>query len=283
MRVGATAVQLVFLVACAARAQETAAPAESTVRALLQDVAGASSCGAQQAAFDQIEQLGCAAVPELVQFAADPRALVCRQMRLRNLSAGSFEATRHYSPQVVGDAVQALLTQITGQYFGDVYNGSTSDALHASARRWDAFVARTKAIDLCTPFVVKEFVIVRSTASFQEATGAAADAAAALGIRRASATVPATDGPGLTFPPETCRESALPYPCYVARGRYDDGAYVSIEWSDAYEGFAKGLYLVMVASGAVGSSENRLMLGRARERYADAYAKRAMVYLGCLH
>jgi len=32
---------------------------------------------------------------------------------------------RHYAPQVVVDALAAILNQITGQHFGFIYNGAT--------------------------------------------------------------------------------------------------------------------------------------------------------------
>lgn len=133
------------------------------------------------------------------------------------------------------------------------------------------------------PFVDKEFVIVKSTSSFKEAGKVAASAAAKLGVRLDLRGLSAHKRTGLTFSKQECRQSEFSYPCYVPRGRDDDGTYVSVEWSSAYEHFAKGLYLVMVASDVPGSTETSRMLASARRTYRDAYAKRARVYVGCMH
>ncbi len=132
-------------------------------------------------------------------------------------------------------------------------------------------------------FVDKEFVIVMSTASFKEATTAAASAAADLGLRFDPRGLSPQDRSGLTWSEQECGKRDVSYPCYVARGRYDDGAYVSVEWSTAYQGFSKGLYLVMVASEEAGSTEISRMLAAARHTYPDAYAKRTRVYVACMH
>ncbi|MGH7786554.1 MAG: hypothetical protein ACRERC_06780 [Candidatus Binatia bacterium] len=123
--------------------------AADKVSELLAVAATATSCDAQQTAFNDIENLGCAAVPNLATFAGDRRPLSCARMQLRNKSREAFEGRRHYSPTLVGDAVQALLNQLTGQHFGPVYNGSTEQELNASAAQWRAFVAKTPIGDLC--------------------------------------------------------------------------------------------------------------------------------------
>ncbi len=133
------------------------------------------------------------------------------------------------------------------------------------------------------PFADKEFVVIKSTHSFKEAAKAATSAAVNLGLRLDLRGLSPHHRTGLTFSEAECRKGDFPYPCYVARGRYDDGAYVSVEWSSAYTGFSKGLYLVMVASNVPGSGESGRMLEVARRAYSDAYAKRARVYVGCMH
>jgi hypothetical protein len=133
------------------------------------------------------------------------------------------------------------------------------------------------------PYVDKEFVILKTTPAFKEATKSAAKAAAELGIGLNLRGLSPNLRTGLTFSKEECAGSELPYPCYVPRGRRDDGAYVSVEWSSKYQIFARGLYVVMIASGVPGSSETRRMLAAARRVYPAAHAKRAKVYVGCLH
>jgi hypothetical protein len=133
------------------------------------------------------------------------------------------------------------------------------------------------------PYVDKEFVIVKSTPAFKEATQSAAKAAAELGVALNLRGLSPNLRTGLTASKEECARSELPYPCYIPRGRRDDGTYVSVEWSSEYELVARGLYLVMVASGVPGSSETRRMLAATRRVYPAAYARRAKVYVGCMH
>jgi hypothetical protein len=135
----------------------------------------------------------------------------------------------------------------------------------------------------CEPYVDKEFVIVKSTPAFKEATQSAAKAAADLGVALNLRGLSPNLRTGLTSSKEDCVRSELPYPCYVPRGRSDDGTYVSVEWSSKYELVARGLYVVMIASGVPGSSQTRRMLAAARRVYPAAYARRARVYVGCTH
>ena len=71
--------------------------------------------------------------------------------------------------------------------------------------------------------------------------------------------------------------------CYVARGRFDDGEYISIEYSSAYEAFAAGYYVVLAASGFKGNGAIHATLDRVRLKYPDAYIKTSRVYLCCFH
>ena len=90
------------------------------------------------------------------------------------------------------------------------------------------------------PYVDKEFVIVKFTPSFKEATQSAAKAAAELGVGLKLRGLSPDLRTGLTFSKEECARIDFPYPCYVPRGRRDDGTYVSVEWSSEYELFARG-------------------------------------------
>lgn len=134
------------------------------------------------------------------------------------------------------------------------------------------------------PWVPVDFVILRSTADYSEARRVAAEAAIQLQIPLDLRRLVYDEKHGLTWPQEVCAHDALfPYPCYVARGRFDDGVYLSIERSDAYADFAPGHFVVIAASGAPGSPELMKSVVAARRVYKDAYAKKANVYVGCLH
>ena len=68
---------------------------------------------------------------------------------------------------------------------------------------------------------------------------------------------------------------------YFPRGRYDDGNYISIEFSSAYDGFAEGYYIIVVSSG--NREDVKLLLPKAQQFYADAYIKDSKAYMGCMH
>lgn len=87
---------------------------------------------------------------------------------------------------------------------------------------------------------------------------------------------------GLSFDDTTCVNDFGEAPCYVARGRWDDGAYVSIEYSNAFEGFRPGYYIVVVHSGAVGKTPADL-LRNVRQTVPSAYTKCSRVYMCCMH
>lgn len=131
--------------------------------------------------------------------------------------------------------------------------------------------------------VEMDFVIVKSTPSYQAALRRAREVARRLDVRLDLRELsPHTEG-GLTFPKSDCEESAFEYPCYVARGRDDDGAFVSIEYSTAYAGFRPGLYIVIAASDVKGGQIAKDSVKAARKVFKDAYVRRTGVYMGCIH
>ena len=70
---------------------------------------------------------------------------------------------------------------------------------------------------------------------------------------------------------------------YITRGRDETGNYVSIEFSNAFEEFTKGYYIVVVSSGYKEDKFLSESLNMAKEFYPDAYRKISNVYLGCMH
>lgn len=134
------------------------------------------------------------------------------------------------------------------------------------------------------PWVPVGFVIVRSTPDHSEASRFAEHVSSATGFE--------LDLRGLTYQPEhglslskqECEQRQLgPFPCYVARGRFDAGVYVSVERSDAYEGFRPGYFIVVAASGPPGSADLDTTLETVRGASPDAYLRVAEVYHGCIH
>ena len=126
-------------------------------------------------------------------------------------------------------------------------------------------------------FVKKEFLIVKSTKDYNEARIFAKRIAKRLKQKVDLRGLIFHKQNFLTFSQKECVE--FEYPCYFQRGRYDDGEYVSIEHTNYYDEFKDGYYIVVVASGHNLSKS----LKKVQKEIADAYIKKATVYMGCIH
>lgn len=131
-----------------------------------------------------------------------------------------------------------------------------------------------------SPYAKKDMVIIQSTKNYAAAKKTAVQAAKRLSLKLDLRGLSPAKGTGLSFSKKACEEEGG-YPCYIARGRYDDDEFVSIEYSDAIEGFAKGYYIVITACGD--KSITGPALKKAQQFYKDAYAKTTNVYMGCMH
>lgn len=131
------------------------------------------------------------------------------------------------------------------------------------------------------PYATKSFLIIQSTKNYAAAKATAVKASKQLGYKLDLRGLVPNKKTGLTDTKANCQEDGIgKYPCYYSRGRYDDGRYVSIEWSGAFPEFTKGYYIVIVASG---DAEAKAALPKTKKIFKDAYAKKAKVYLGCMH
>jgi len=132
--------------------------------------------------------------------------------------------------------------------------------------------------------IEKQFVILKSTKDYKDALQTAQIASKSLGINLDLRNLTENKKLGLSFPEKICEEeNGFNFPCYVARGRYDDGDYISIEYSSAFEGFEKGYYIVVASSHPKDSNEISDILKRVKKKYKDAYARTTKVYVGCMH
>ncbi len=132
-----------------------------------------------------------------------------------------------------------------------------------------------------SPYIKMSFVIIQSTKNYTEAKATANKAAKALKLKLDFRNLKPHKTAGLTDAKKECEDNGWEYPCYVSRGRYDNGEYVSIEWSNAFAKFAKGYYIVIVYSGE--KQDSKASLKKTKKVFADAYAKEAEVYMGCMH
>jgi len=88
---------------------------------------------------------------------------------------------------------------------------------------------------------------------------------------------------GLTYPKNICNEEDMEYPWYSKRGFYDEGEYVSIEYTTDYDGFTPNLYIIVVSNHDKGSQELTDALTHVKKYYKSAYIKYSEFYMGCLH
>ena len=129
--------------------------------------------------------------------------------------------------------------------------------------------------------VSKHFLIILSTKNYESAKILAKESAKKLNLKLDLRGLRQNSESGLTFTTKECEGNGWDYPCYVSRGRYDDGEYVTIDYSDAFEGFAKGYYVVTTASGDAAFVKKAL--AKVRNVYKTAYLKKTDVYIGCMH
>ena len=137
--------------------------------------------------------------------------------------------------------------------------------------------------DVSSAVEEKAFVIVASSNNYSEAVQVAALVAQEFDWKVDLRGLSEDRAIGLTYSREDCEESSWDFPCYVPRGRFDDGVWVSVEYSSTYDGLSRGLYIVVAASGALEDPDIPDTLARVRDRFPSAFVHRAPVNLGCLH
>ena len=126
--------------------------------------------------------------------------------------------------------------------------------------------------------VKRSFLIIQSTKSYNAALRKAQLASNKLGLTLNLNGNYADKEEGLTNN-EIC-DCGVKHG-YIPRGRYDNGDYISIEYSSAFDSFTEGYYIVVVSSGNRENVEKSLP--KTKEHYKDAYIKDSKVYVGCMH
>jgi hypothetical protein len=135
----------------------------------------------------------------------------------------------------------------------------------------------------------KDFLIIHSSKDYKSALLVAQKASKSLNINLDLRELsPVSDTAiGLSFPYLSCKsiyEDIIPPDtnCYIARGRSDDGDYISIEYSSAYSSFARGYYIVVVSSGLKASNSMKSLLAKVKTKFKDAYIKSSWIYVCCM-
>lgn len=129
--------------------------------------------------------------------------------------------------------------------------------------------------------VLKQFVIIASTKNYGEALSNAQKAKTALSYTINLRNLKQHNTNGLTNNKKECEDDGFEYPCYIFRGRWDDGEYVSIEWSNSFDNLKQGYYIVVVYSGS--KQLPTLKMQRVKKAFPSAYVLKSKVYLGCIH
>jgi hypothetical protein len=131
--------------------------------------------------------------------------------------------------------------------------------------------------------VKRELVIVKSSSKYSDALRVADEASRRLGIPLNLRELSLSEKGHLSFPKRVCEENGWDTPCYVPRGRFDDGVYVSVEHSSGYPELKRDLFMVIVASGSEKAADLKRSERAARVVFPDAYSRVVSVYMGCLH
>jgi hypothetical protein len=116
-------------------------PSYSKVQSLVEAMVGRST---EERAFTELEALGQVAVPAMIMLMDDRRELPLKEISLRNNGPGNFEEFRHYGPQVIADALDAILNQITGENFGSIENGASERERTAAITGWRVYLHRKR-------------------------------------------------------------------------------------------------------------------------------------------
>ena len=103
----------------------------------------------EQQAFHDLEALGCAGVPAMIGQMDDRRTLPDPNITLSNNYPEAFDERRSYEPKVVVDALAAILSQITGQDFGFIYNGASEPQRKKTIQGWRGYLRNRATSKSC--------------------------------------------------------------------------------------------------------------------------------------
>ncbi len=95
-------------------------------------------------AFTRLEKMGTGAVPATIMLMDDRRELPLKAISLENKGPERFEDFRHYGPEVLADALAAILEQVTGESFGTIHNGGSERERRVTVDAWRVYLYRTR-------------------------------------------------------------------------------------------------------------------------------------------
>lgn len=133
------------------------------------------------------------------------------------------------------------------------------------------------------PLIRKSFIVITATRSYSEALKNAKSAVAKLGYPLDLRGLHPNKQIGLTLTRADADSNGWEYPVNYPRGRYDDGKYISIEYSSGYDGWKPNRYLVMVWSGNALDPERKKILNDVKKIFTSVELRSANIYIGCMH
>jgi hypothetical protein len=138
-------------------------------------------------------------------------------------------------------------------------------------------------------FEPKDFLIIRDVKGYKQAVTVMHKAAGLLGLPETDTWVdgrtkkrPTAEGV-LSLPERVCKKNGWSHPCNVSRGRWDAGAYLSIEQRGFWDHTIPGEYSIVAASGERGEKLVAAWHAIVEDDYPDARIDTLNVYMGCMH
>ncbi len=128
------------------------------------------------------------------------------------------------------------------------------------------------------------FIIIHASENYEASKKVANEAQKHLGYKLDLRNHIKNETLGLSLPKVVCEENGFEYPFYVQRGRAKDGNYISIEYTNIYNSFTEGFYIIVVANFPK-TEKNKLKetLKFVKKHYESAYIKYTDIYMGCMH
>ena len=119
----------------------------------------------------------------------------------------------------------------------------------------------------------KGFVIIYACKEYNLVQRVATEANKHLGYEIDLRGLEYNEAIGLSIPEKICEEHGMEFPTYIQRGRAKDGNFISVEYTNAYNNFSLGYYIIVVASYSNGDEKLDETLSFVKKHYEDAYIK----------
>ncbi len=133
------------------------------------------------------------------------------------------------------------------------------------------------------PIERKSFIVIYSGRSYAPALKKAKEAASKLQYPLDLRGLQPNKETGLTITEADADSNGWEYPTNYPRGRFDDGKYVSIEYSSGYDEWKPKQYLVIVWSGFPMDPKRKIVFSEVKKLFPSARVQNTNIYTGCMH